>query len=327
MKLYDALDARRVVLMALAILIGCSTDLAADEPVAFEKPRMLMLTQSKGYRHGSVNRGGQLMAPAEKAMKRLADSTGLFEIDFSQDAATHITKENLKNYSLVAFYTSGDLPIAESDLKYLLEDWIKKPGHGFLGFHSASDTYKGNQIYWDFIGGSFTGHPWNQNTKVTLKVHDAEHPAMKPFGTEFQITEEIYQYTNWQPEKVRVLMSIDMAKTKLKRPYHVPVAWVKPVGQGHLFYTNLGHRPDTWENEKFIKSIEGAVRWIQGKESGASTPNPDVSAAHHEASKNASEAGGVSAKSLEAERREQELRKALREKRKAESKDKAKANK
>ncbi|MEZ6048903.1 MAG: hypothetical protein R3C11_25655 [Planctomycetaceae bacterium] len=30
-------------------------------------------------------------------------------------------------------------------------------------------------------------------------------------------------------KKVHVLMSIDMSKTEVKRPYHVPVAWIKRV--------------------------------------------------------------------------------------------------
>ena len=107
-------------LTILLTILFC-VEAKADEPVAKEKPRMLMVTQSKGYRHGPVNRKKQLMAPAEKAMQALGKSTGLFEVDFSQDCATHLTKENLKKYSLVAFYTSGDLPIAKDDLKYLLD--------------------------------------------------------------------------------------------------------------------------------------------------------------------------------------------------------------
>ena len=43
----------------------------AEKPPVNEKPKMLMVTQSKGFRHGSVNRKDELMAPAEKAMKLL----------------------------------------------------------------------------------------------------------------------------------------------------------------------------------------------------------------------------------------------------------------
>ena len=267
------------------------------------------------------------MSPAEKAMQKLAHRSGLFEVDFTQDVATHLTKENLQKYDIVAFYTSGDLPVAAEDLKYLLNEWVKQPGHGFIGFHSASDTYKENQLYWDFIGGSFNGHPWTQNTKVTLIVHDTQHPTMKPFGESVELQEEIYQYVNWQPEKVHVLMSIDMAKTELKRPYHVPVAWVKQIGEGKMYYNNLGHRPDTWENEQFLQSIEGAIRWFQGSETGDATPNPEVSQEQQKRSEEASNAAGITSESLEAKRRADEARKRANEERKkkaeAAKKDKA----
>ena len=287
-----------------------------------------MVTQSKGWVHQSVKREDQLISPAEKAMKKLAHESGLFDVDFSQDAATHLTRENLQKYDIVAFYTSGNLPVAPDDLKYLLEEWVKQPGHGFIGFHSASDTYKEHQPYWDFIGGTFTGHPWNQNTTVTLTVHDTAHPTMKPFGSEIELKEEIYQYKNWQPEKVRVLMSIDMSKTELKRPYHVPVAWVKQIGEGRMYYNNLGHRPDTWENEQFLKSIEEAVRWFQKPVPGDAAPNPEVSAQQHKRSEVASHAAGITLESLEAKRRADEARKRANQerKRKVEAAKKKKAN-
>lgn len=281
------------VVAALGLTIG----LQADEPVATEKPRMLMVTQSKGFAHQSVKRQEQLISPAEKAMKQLAHRSGLFEVDFSQDAAAHLTRENLQNYDIVAFYTSGDLPVDSDDLKYFLNEWVKQPGHGFLGFHSASDTYKEHEPYWDFVGGTFDSHPWTSNAEVTLVVHDPDHPTMKPFGKEFEIQEEIYQYQHWQPSKVRVLMSIDMSKTETKRPYHVPVAWVKQVGEGRMYYNNLGHRPETWKNEQFLKSIEGAIGWFQGTENGESTPNPEVSKQQQTLSEEAARAAGDSAES------------------------------
>ena len=307
---------RRSLLVALVSLLCCCADLRADEPATQEKPRMLMVTQSAGFRHQPVNRGDQLMSPAEKAMQKLAYRTKLFDVDFTQDVATHLTRENLQNYDIVAFYTSGDLPVASDDLKYLLDEWVRQPGHGFIGFHSASDTYKKHEPYWDFIGGTFNGHPWTQNSKVTITVHDTGHPTMKPFGNEIEITDEIYQYVNWQPEKVRVLMSLNMAKTGIKRPYHVPVAWVKQVGEGRMYYNNLGHRPETWENEKFLASIEGAIRWFQGTETGEATPNPEVSREQDQISVAAAKAAGITPDSLEAQRREGEARKKANQQRK-----------
>lgn len=259
-------------LLAVSILTAPSISQAESG-----KTRILMLTQSKGYTHGSVKRNQAELAPAEIAMVQLGKQSGLFTVDCTQDAAADFTKENLKKYDIVIFYTTGMLPIKEADMQYFLNDWLKQKGHGFIGFHSATDTYKTYQPYWDMVGGSFNGHPWNANNTVTITVHNPDHPAMKPFGKEFQFKDEIYQYKNWQPEKVHVLMSLNMEKSNPKRPYQVPVAWAKEWGQGKVFVNNLGHNPQTWTNPAFQKSVIGAIKWIRGDAPAAVPVNPELS--------------------------------------------------
>lgn len=253
---------------------------------AEEKPsRILMLTQSAGYRHGSVARKESALSPSEIAMVQLGQTSGLFTIDCTQDAASDITKDNLKNYDIVMFYTTGTLPIAEPDLEYFMNTWLKEKGHGFMGFHSATDTFHDYQPYWDMIGGTFNGHPWGATTTVTIAVHEPDHPTMKPFGREFKICDEIYQYKNWQPKKVRVLMSLDMSQCQPSRPYHVPVAWVKSYGEGKVYVNNLGHNESTWSDKRFLNSVTAAVHWIRGDVEGESAPNPELSKAQEAAAK------------------------------------------
>lgn len=247
-----------------------------------EESRVLMVTQSQGFRHGSVTRKNDTLAPAEVAMIQLGQQTELFKVDCTQDAESDFTKENLQNYDIVMFYTTGMLPISEANLDYFFNTWLKQKGHGVIGFHSATDTFKEYEPFWDMIGGSFNGHPWGSRTTVTISVHEPDHPVMKPFGKEFQIRDEIYQYRHWQPEKVRVLMSLDMANCKPSKPYHVPVAWVKSYGEGRVYYNNLGHNNETWTNKAFLESITAGVKWIRGDVEGPSEPNPDLSAAQEE---------------------------------------------
>lgn len=249
-----------------------------------QKPRVLFLTQSKGFVHSSVRRQGE-RAPAELAMMQLARDTGEFRVVCTQNAELDITPENLKNYDVVMFYTSGDLPIRDENLRHFLGEWLEQKGHGFIGFHSATDTYKDTELYWNISGGTFNGHPWGANSHVTISVHDTEHPAMRPFGKSFEFQDEIYQYNHWQPDKCRVLMSLDMEHTEIKRPYHVPVAWCKQVGDGRVYVNNLGHREETWQNEKFLESTLAAIQWVAGNLEGDATPNPEVSAAQHAHSK------------------------------------------
>jgi hypothetical protein len=70
-----------------------------------------------------------------------------------------------------------------------------------------------------------------------------------------------------------------MARTALKKPYHVPIAWVKEYGDGKVLHMSLGHREDVWTNPTYQESLLGGVKWILGVESANATPNPEVSAA------------------------------------------------
>ncbi len=271
---------------------------AADAPE--HGARILFLTYSGTFRHGSVNRKEQPLAPAEIAMTKLGVESNLFRVDCTQDPATALKKENLDNYDIVMFYTTGPREkwdVTDEQLNYFLKDWLKKKGHGFIGAHSAADTLGDFEPYWDMIGGTFDGHPWGANgAPVTIVVHDEEHPVARPWGKEFVIQDEIYQFKNWQPEKVRVLMSLDMSKAIPKVDRHVPIAWVKEYGDGRVMHMSLGHREEVWENPQYLSSMLLGVRWIMGLEDGNSTPNPELSSAE------AAKASSVYAASPESER-------------------------
>jgi len=270
---------RRSILFAFIPLtiMACLGQSAQAENKQKKQLKALMITQSAGFRHGSVNRGDQELAPAEIAMVQLGQSMGHLTVHCSQDCASDFTKENLQNYDLVFFYTTGKLPIKEEDLDYFLNDWLKQDGHGFVGFHSATDTFKNYRPYWNMIGGTFNGHPWNSRTTVTISVHNPDFPAMKVWGDEFQIKDEIYQYKNWQPEKVHVLMSLNMAKCQPSKPYLVPVSWAKEWDQGRIYYTNLGHNKGTWTNPKFLESTKQGILWAAGLIDAPAKPNPELS--------------------------------------------------
>ncbi len=257
----------------------------ADDATKPAGARILMLTQSKGFKHGSVSRKGTDLSPSERAVTELGISSGLFRVDCTQDAEKDFTKEKLANYDIVFFYTTGDLPISDETKDYFFNDWLKKKGHGFIGAHSATDTYHNYKPYWDMIGGTFDGHPWGDGSKITVTVHDTKFPAMKPWGDEFEIADEIYKFKNWQPEKVRVLMSMNMAKTEHREPYHVPIAWCKDYGEGKVFYISLGHNEKIWTNSKYQECLLGAIKWILNKKPGDATPNPEVSKAQEEKAK------------------------------------------
>lgn len=269
-----------------------------DAPRVSGKPtRVLFVTQSEGFRHSTVTRKASDLSHTERVLQRLGIESGEFRVDCTQDVAKDFTPEQLAHYDVVAFYSTGKLPIPDETLTWFLDTWLAEQGHGVLGFHSAADTYKAYEPFWDMLGGTFDGHPWTKDTEVVLKVHDGDHPASRPWGPAGErvvLTDEIYQFKNWQPEKVRVLMSLDMQRTELKRPRHVPVLWVKPYGAGRVMHMSLGHREDVWENPTYQQSIRGGMSWLTGKAAGDATPNPEVSADEEKLAKKASAPGAAS---------------------------------
>ena len=70
---------------ALSGLCGTVVVEAAEKPA-----RVLFVTQSIGYRHGSVTRPDGELAPAEIAMIQLGQQTGRFEVDCTQDSARRL---------------------------------------------------------------------------------------------------------------------------------------------------------------------------------------------------------------------------------------------
>jgi len=274
-------------LFAVTFCILSIASVLGDEP-APGSARLLMVSQSAGFKHGSVTRPDNKLSPAEEAVTELGIVRALYRADCIQDCSV-LTKEQLDGYDIVFFYTTGDLPLKDDVRDYLFNEWVKKKGHGFMGAHSAADTFHNYQPYWEMLGGTFDGHPWNSGDTVTIAIHDKNHPASKVLGDELVIQDEIYQFKNWQPEKVRVLASLDFTKTKLKKPYHVPVLWVKNYGEGRVMHMSLGHNEAVWENPKFLDSLAGGIQWMLGQVDGDATPNPEVSAAENQKAKTASE--------------------------------------
>jgi len=195
-------------------------------------------------------------------------------------AIAKLTPENLKQYDIIFFANTTGPVIPKGGPREALLDFVKS-GKAFIGAHSATDTFGDFPGYVAMINGNFAGHPWGGGTLCTFTNHDPSHPATKMYPAEFQWKDEIYQYRSFDPAAVRVLLSLNMAKTNPKMPYQVPVSWVREYGTGRLFYTNLGHNDATWKDATFQKHLLSGIRWALKLEEGSATPNPEVSALEH----------------------------------------------
>jgi type 1 glutamine amidotransferase len=177
---------------------------------------------------------------------------------------------------VLVFYTTGALPLSPQAWA-AVQQRVAAGKLGFVGVHSATDTgwpYDGpGQTYTGFINGKFAGHPWTQGTPIRVETLDPDMALVGMWPVNFDYAEEIYQHSDFDPAKVRVLQTMDFAGTPLKRPYAVPIAWARQVGQGRLFFTNLGHTLSTWDDPRFRKQIVEAVKWTGRRTAGGASPD------------------------------------------------------
>ena len=189
----------------------------AERPPA----RILYFTYSAGYRHDVI----QL---SKAILTRLGSNSGIFEVTATEDTSEFST-ENLERYAAVMFYTSGELPMSHAQKTALL-DFVRS-GRGFLGVHSATDTFYTWPDYLDLVGGYFDGHPWHQ--AVTIEVVDPGDPLVAFLGNSLQVEDEIYQISDFDYRGSRVLLrldpsSVDLGKTGVHQQFYGwPLAWTR----------------------------------------------------------------------------------------------------
>jgi len=273
--------ARLLTLIAAVTAVAFAALAAPAAEAAPAKIRVLYLDQSVGWRHAPVTRPTNSNGPtqSEVALAEIGAKSG-FTVESTQDART-ITPEKLKDVDVLAFYTTGDLPIP-AEAWAAIQAWIESGKGGFVGLHSATDThwdYGGpGQTYTAFINGKFAGHPWTQGTPITVQALGGKDPVNTAWPARFAYAEEIYQYSDYDPTKVRVLQALDFTDMALKRPWFVPITWTRQIGRGRVFFTNLGHTPSTWDDPRYRAQIVDAVRWTAHRVPGTAKPNPDEQA-------------------------------------------------
>lgn len=228
--------------------------------------RILYITHSAGFRHGSIE-------TSRDALAEIARRSGKFSVTASEDLAL-ISEENLRQYDALFFFTSGELALSAAQKQALLA-WVRS-GKGFGGAHSATDTLYSWAEYGELIGGYFDGHPWTHPARID--VEDSLHPATRGLGGGFTLLEEFYQFRSFSRGSVRVLMTLDTASVDLRAPGvnrtdgDFALAWCRNYGDGRVFYTALGHFDETWKDARFQTMLEGALLWLLREADGAGAP-------------------------------------------------------
>jgi type 1 glutamine amidotransferase len=218
-----------------------------------------VVTHTAGFRHSSI-------PLAESTLRAIGARSGLYDTTFcrtEEDVRAMLTADALRQVDAVFFAnTTGNLGIP--DLQAVLA-WISN-GHGFLGAHSATDTYHDAPEYVAMIGGEFLTH--GAIAEGDILVDDPSDPTVAHLAPRVRITDELYRFTRNNRAEVHVLLSLDRNPAdgvgEAGAPADLPLAWRKPFGGGRVFYTALGHGDEVWQDTRYQQHLLGAIRWALG---------------------------------------------------------------
>lgn len=110
-----------------------------------------------------------------------------------------------------AFQRYGTDPNAvEQVLRQSLLGFVRNGG-GIVSLHYAIAANPQWLEFKELLGGTFIGHPWNEEIGVT--VEEPQHALLAAFqGKDFCLADEIYEYgTPYDRSQLRILLSLDPA--------------------------------------------------------------------------------------------------------------------
>jgi type 1 glutamine amidotransferase len=250
--------------------------------VAPQKPRkLLVFYRTDGYPHSAIPEWNTLL-------ELLGEKTGAYQATLSQ-SYDDLQGERLKQFDAVFFNNTCGMRTPEP-VKASLQHYIKS-GRGFAGNHGAGDNWhdwpEGKQM----IGVEFVCHPFG---RIRVKVDDPQSPLTAVFGGKaFPFVDEMYAFkAPYSREKLRLLLSIDYpnspdvikAEENLKkraaaanaRPvdkllasavrddHDYGIAWIRPWGQGRVFYCSFGHRNEVTWDPMIVRFFLAGIQYAMG---------------------------------------------------------------
>ncbi|HEV7924161.1 MAG TPA: ThuA domain-containing protein [Verrucomicrobiae bacterium] len=273
------------VQLVCSLVVAAISVMTSDSAKAEDVPKkILFFSKSSGYQHDMIARVSGQPSAAEKILAELGKKNNL-EFTFTKDGSV-FTPENIAKYDAFCFYTTLDLTTLGTDKNPPMPKEGKAAflqaihdGKGFVGIHSATDTFhsgpQGVDPYIQMIGGEFVTHDgW---VPGHLIVVDKNFPGMSDVPDDFGPPEEWYSLKNFSPN-LHVLLAHNTTAMKKQPPYNrpnFPCTWAQQYGKGRVFYTSMGHRIEVWNNPVFQQVLVGGLKWAVGDVEADVTPNID----------------------------------------------------
>ncbi|MFH1918506.1 MAG: ThuA domain-containing protein, partial [Planctomycetota bacterium] len=241
------------------------------------RPRKLLIFDlNVGYGgHPSIHH-------ANLAFTLMGEKTGAFQTVVSRDPSV-FERENLKEFDAVFFNNTVGNLFGEEDpsLRRSLIEFVCGGG-GLMGVHGTSVAFTrwpGAHEDWPEFGrliGARGANHREPDEHVFIKLDDPTHPLTQPFDVGgFDYRDEFFRvHEPYSRDRVRVLLSIDTAKTDLNQGSNrgrairedddYALAWVRRYGRGRVFYSTIAHNPYVFWDPTMLRFYLAAAQFALG---------------------------------------------------------------
>lgn len=237
------------------------------EPVLDHKPvtlreemgavPILSFSKTNWYRHHDS------IVAATNMLDELAEANG-WTIYHTENGGV-FTAANLARFRLLILnHKSGTVWTAEQRqaVRRYVED-----GGTILAYHAAGgdNTYAWDWYINELLRAQFVDHPMTKHIQqATLVVEDHTHPATQHLPAAWIRSDEWYNFVASPRDRVNVLISIDESTYDPEQSPmgdDHPMVWWHTVGAGRIFYSALGHTPETYQEPAFRQFMQAAITW------------------------------------------------------------------
>ena len=248
---------------------------------AFSKPRrartLLVIESLHGMSHDTIPHTNVML-------ERFGATTGAWRTVFSNDL-TNLLPGRIEAYDAIFLNSVVGELFADPAVRASLVDFVKS-GRGLAGIHGTPWASRNWGEFAEMIGAMDAPHRIEQGV---IRVWDRDSPLVAPLGAgTLPFKEEYYRFRIEGPRRlrwndVRVVLTVDLDDPRIEpRPWQgytradriYPVSWIRQYGRGRVFYTSLGHMPETFMTPGVAGHILAGVQYALGDLEADATPNP-----------------------------------------------------
>ena len=232
------------------------------------KKSVLVFTKSSGFEHDVVKVKDGKPSIVDEAITLLGKKHG-FDVTATKDGRI-FDSNAFRKHSAILFYTTGDLTTPGTDKNPPMSPQGKEAmlkaihgGVGFIGIHCAADTFHTqpdpedhsnryvahgdkSDPYIRMLGGEFITHGSTPRLQTAnIVVNDPKFPGLQGVASQFSFNDEWYSLKDFRSD-LHVILTLD-TKGMRGKPYQrppYPMTWARMEGQGRVFYTAIGDRPE-----------------------------------------------------------------------------------